>query len=207
MKELRKKIRDEAVKRIVEWAESENLIKQFSTDYTYEKYKAGEITHENAHKKAYGKMVKTMYKERDKKLEKLTKIEQAEDIEQINISVEWKNSRAGGSNPHVTLSAYSSNSCYTANAKASGGGYDKESQAIAEALNAINGIRKLLLDKLDYIDEKKPYGIIQYGIIPSFSGGVGTECFTSFFNNIGWTVAEMHGKTYDSYVIMRGGKR
>lgn len=201
---MKNKIRNEAVKRIVEWAESENLIRQFSTDYTYNKYKAGEITHENAYKKAYDKMVKTILQERDAKLEKLERIEQAEDIEQIRISVEWKNSRSWGSNPHVELSAYSSNSCYTAKATASGCGYDKESQAIAEALNAIYGIRKLLIEKLDYINEKKPYGINQYNIIPSFSGGVGTKCFTSFFKDIGWKVTEMHGKTYDSYVLTRG---
>ena len=196
-------IRNEAVKRIADWAENENLIRQFSTDYMYNKYKAGEITQEEAYKKAYDKMVRTMYKERDEKLEKLTKIEQAEDIEQIKISVEWKNSRAWGSNPHVEISAYSSNGCDTAKATASGCGYDKESQAIAEALNSINGVRKLLIEKLDYINEKKPYGINQYNIIPAFSGGVGTDCFTSFFKDIGWKVTEMHGKTYDSYVIVK----
>jgi len=200
---MKNKIRNEAVKRIADWAENENLIRQFSTDYMYNKYKAGEITQEEAYKKAYNKMVQTMEKERDKKLEKLTKIEQAEDIEQIRISVEWKNSRAWGSNPHVVLSAYSSNNCYDAKAKASGCGYDKESQAIAEALNSINGVRKLLIEKLDYINEKKPYGINQYGIIPAFSGGVGTDCFTSFFKDIGWKVTEMHSKTYDSYVIVK----
>ena len=198
---MKNKIRNEAVKRIADWAENENLIRQFSTDYMYKKYKAGDITHEEAYKKAYNKMVKTMEKERDKKLEKLTKIEQAEDIEQIRISVEWKNSAFWGMNPHVELSAYSSNNCYDAKATASGCGYDKESQAIAEALNSIDGVRKLLIEKLDYINEKKPYGINQYGIIPSFSGGVGTRCFTSFFKDIGWKVTEMHGKTYDSYVI------
>jgi len=194
-------IEKETVKRIADWAENENLIRQFSTDYIYKKYKAGEISEEKAYKKAYDKMVKTMYKERTAKLEKLTKIKQAEDIEQIRISVEWKNSRTWGSNPHVELSAYSSNSCYNAKATASGCGYDKECQAIAKALNSIYGVRKLLLEKLDYINEKKPYGIIQYGIIPSFSGGVGTNCFTSFFKDIGWKVTEMHGKTYDSYVM------
>ena len=198
---MKNKIRNEAVKRIVDWAENENLIRRFSTDYTYKKYKAGDFPHEKAYGKAYAKMVKTMCEERDKKLEKLKRIEQAEDIEQIRISVEWKNSRTWGSNPHVELSAYSVNTCDTAKATASGCGYDKESQAIAEALNSINGVRKLLIEKLDYINEKKPYGINQYGIIPAFSGGVGTKCFTSFFKDIGWKVTETHGKTYDSYVI------
>ena len=201
---LSNKIEKETTKRITEWVESENLIIRFSTAYTYEKYKAGEIPQEKAYKKACDKMLKTMYDDRNKKLEKLTKIENSQDIEQIKISVEWKNSRMWGMNPYVELSAYSSNNCYTANSTASGCGYDKESQAIAEALNSIYGIRKLLIEKLDYINEKKPYGINQYGIIPAFSGGVGTECFTSFFRDIGWTVTEMHGKTYDSYVLTKG---
>lgn len=201
IKTLKTLIRNEAIKKIADWAENENLIHRFSTNYTYIKYKVGDITHEEAYKKAYAKMTKTMDKERNAKLEKLTKIEQAEDIEQIRISVEWKKSATWGSNPHVKLSAYSSNNCDTAESTASGCGYDKESQAIAEALNAIYGIRKLLIEKLDYINERKPYGINQYGIIPAFSGGVGTNCFTSFFKDIGWKVTEMHGKMYDSYVI------
>lgn len=194
-------IRNETTKRIVEWTESENLIRRFSTDYMYNRYKAGEISHETALKKAYNKMTKTMYKEMNEKLEKLTKIKQAEDIEQIRISVEWKNSRTWGSNPHVEISAYSSNNCYIARSTTSGCGYDKESVAIAEALNSINGVRKLLVEKLDYINEKKPYGICLHGIIPFFSGGVGMTCFTSFFKEIGWKVTEMHGRAYDSYVI------
>lgn len=200
---MKNKIRNEAVKRIADWAENENLIRRFSTAYTYGKYQAGDFPHEKAYKKAYDKMVRTIYKERDEKLEKLTKIEQAEDIEQIRISVEWKKSPAWENNPHVELSAYSSNGCDTAKATASGCGYDKESQAIAKALNAIDGVRKLLIEKLDYINEEKPYGINQYDTIPAFSGGVGTKCFTSFFKDIGWKVTEMHGKTYDSYVIVK----
>ena len=72
---IEKLIRNETGKRIVDWAKSENLIRQFSTDYTYNKYKAGEITYEEAYKKAYAKMWKTMCKERDKKLEELERIE------------------------------------------------------------------------------------------------------------------------------------
>ena len=198
-------IENETTKEIIKWAESENLIIRFSTDYTYNKYKAGEIPQDKAYKKAYDKMLKTMYNNRDKELKNLERIEQAQDIELIKISVEWKNSRIWGSNPHVELSAYSSNNCYTANSTASGCGYDKQSQAIAEAMNSVYGIRKLLIEKLDYINEKKPYGINQYGIIPAFSGGVGTNCFTSFFKDIGYTVTEMHGETYDSYVIVKEG--
>ena len=201
---LSNKIENETTKEIIEWAESENLIIRFLTDYTYNKYKSGEISEEKAYKKAYDKMVKNLNNTKEKQLEKLTKIEQSQDIEQIRISVEWKNSRMWGMNPHVELAAYTSNNCYTANSTASGCGYDKQSQAIAEALNSIYGIRKLLIEKLDYINEKKPYGINQYGIIPAFSGGVGTNCFTSFFQDIDWTVTEMHGKTYDSYVLTRG---
>lgn len=203
---MKQTIREEATKEITKWAESENLIKRFSTDYTYNKYRAGEMSQEEAYKKAYNRMLKSVYKARDKKLEHLGEIENSQDIEQIKISVEWKNSRTWGMNPHVTLSAYSCNNCYTAKAKASGCGYDKESQAIADALNEIYGIKKLLIEKLNYINEKKPYGINQYNIIPAFSGGVGTNCFTSFFRDIGWTVTEMHGKAYDSYVITKEEK-
>ena len=137
---MKKIIREEATKRIADWAESENLIRRFSTDYIYGKYKAGEITQEKAYKKAYNRMLKSVYKVRDKKLELLEKIEASQEIEQIKISVEWKKSRMGGMNPHVTLLAYSCDNCYTANSTASGGGYDKESQAIAEALNEIYGM-------------------------------------------------------------------
>jgi hypothetical protein len=203
MKVLRNAIENETTKEIIEWAKSENLIIRFSTAYIYNKYKSGEISEEKAYKKAYDKMLKTMHNDRNKKLEKLAKIEQAQDIEQIKISVEWKKSYTWGMNPHVELSAYSCNNCYTSTASASGCGYDKESQAVAEALNSIYGIKKLLVKKIDFIKEQKPYGITTHNIIPCFSGGVGMNCFTSFFKEINWNVSEMHGKTYDCYIFTK----
>lgn len=206
MNNLRNEIENETTKRIIEWADDDRLIERFTTELMYKKYRSGELSQEKAYKKAYDKMLKTMYTERDNKLAKLEKYENAQDIERVKISVEWKKSAMWGNNPHVELSAYSCNNCYTSVSTASGCGYDKESQAVANALDEIYGIRKLLIENLDYIKEKKPYGINLYGNIPSFSGGVGVECYRSFFEAIGWKWEEMHGKTYDCYILTRGGK-
>lgn len=206
MNKLRSAIEKETTKRIIEWADDDRLIERFTTDYTYKKYRAGEISQDKAYKKAYDKMVKTMYTERENKLSKLEKYENAQDIERVKISVEWKKSYTWGMNPHVDLSAYSCNNLYTSNSTASGCGYDKQSEAVANALNGIYGIRKLLIEKLDYIEQKKPYGVNLYSNIPAFSGGVGVDCYRSFFKAIGWNWEEMHGKTYDCYILTRGEK-
>ena len=203
MKVLRNAIVKETEKTVAKWLtfEKKHLIERFCTSLMRKKYDLGEISEENAYKKACDKMQKIEILEQEKRIALLSKIEQSKDIEQIKISVEWKKSYTWGMNPHVELSAYSCDNCYTSTASASGCGYDKESQAVAEALNSIYGIKKLLVEKIDFIKEQKPYGITTYNIIPCFSGGVGMSCFTSFFKEINWNVSEMHGKTYDCYIF------
>ena len=66
------------------------------------------------------------------RLQKLEEVEAAELPQGINISVEWHRSAMWGYNPSATVAA----DYRRTYGKASGCGYDKESAAVAEALNA-----------------------------------------------------------------------
>jgi hypothetical protein len=60
---------------------------------------------------------------------------------------------------------------------------------------------------------EKPEEIFGYGInfggystYPTFSGGVGTNCFMRTFKKMNYEVIEGHGKSYDYYNITRKEK-
>ena len=101
---------------------------------------------------------------------------------------------------------------------ASGCGYDKESAAIAEALNQCDSVLQLLYTYKENAlaagesDESKTascgrsncsiigYGA-GYGAIPYFEGGVGSSCFWSILKKCGFTVTGHHGTHSDFYTI------
>ena len=87
------------------------------------------------------------------RLQKLAEVEAAELPQVINISVEWHRSAMWGYNPSATITAERRRTY----GKASGCGYDKESAAVAEALNANTEALKIIYK---YVDEggSLPYG-------------------------------------------------
>lgn len=104
---------------------------------------------------------------------------------------------------------------------ASGCGYDKESAAIAEALNQCDSVLQLLYTYKENAlaagesDESKAasYGrsngsIIGYGAgygaIPYFEGGAGVSCFWSILKKCGFEVRGHHGTHSDFYTIEKG---
>ena len=86
------------------------------------------------------------------RLQKLEEVEAAELPQVINISVDWHRSSVWGYNPTATVAA----DYRRTYGKASGCGYDKESAAVANALNANPGILKILY--------KEKFNIITYKI-------------------------------------------
>lgn len=107
---------------------------------------------------------------------------------------------------------------------ASGCGYDKQSAAIAQALNQSKEVKKafckykekaLKKDKnadkdngvYTTIDNRSAicYGF-GYSPIPTFEGGTGTNCFLQGFKLLGCTIEELHGNSTDAYIITRGIK-
>jgi hypothetical protein len=127
---------------------------------------------------------------------------------EISIVVEWKKSRTWGSNPTATVRAFRGELIHRTTGTASGCGYDKESAAVANALNANNVVQTLMLSKAKDIERKHErdewYGIKPLGSGRWFDGGVGMSCFTRFFREIGATVREVHTDSSDVYNITIG---
>ena len=132
-------------------------------------------------------------------------------MQAINISINWVKSSTWGYNPHCTITT---NLGTITEGKVSGCGYDKESAAIAEALDKNNDILKLL-----YIAKNKKmtfknnnnhdvlgYGS-GYGVLPYFEGGVGSGSLMNIFRNLGYKVTEYHTKLSDFYTITKKGAK
>ena len=134
----------------------------------------------------------------------------AGDFDKITVTIEWKKSRMWGSNPSAeavvdhldgTRARYCSGSI-------GGCGYDKESTAIAQAVNQCNEFLKALYLKKDKNMKKDNRDLFGYGsgsgIFPMLEGGVGVSCYPKIFDKIGYTFNNVaSGKTFDVYVIQR----
>lgn len=145
-------------------------------------------------------------KNRAAKLAKIESIEAAGALESVHISVEWKRSRTWGNNPHVEAEVLTNTRRYVYTASASGCGYDKESAAIAHALNASPEVMRILYDHAERGGEF-PYSVITFAGLPSFDGGCGVSCFYSVFTACGYTFRQIaSGRTFDVYMIEKKGE-
>ena len=130
---------------------------------------------------------------------KLDAAEAANDASTIYISVEWKKSRVWGANPTATITGSGSYST----GYASGCGYDKESAAIAEALNDNPVIMRILYEHADK-GGAFPYGVTTWAGVPSFDGGCGVSVFYNIFNACGYTFnCVAGGKMFNAYTITK----
>ena len=183
----------------------ERGLKQYLTAAKWANYQAGKIDRKKAVELATARAWKEIDKQERNQLEKLKNAENAPDLKYIDISVYWTKSRTWGAIPHAEIRT--NNGIYRGTA--SGCGYDKESAAIAEALNQSPEIMKLLYK----VKEKHPakahrelfgYGS-GYGILPYFEGGVGYSCFETIFKNCGCICSRVgSGKMFDAYHIEAG---
>ena len=146
------------------------------------------------------KEIKRIENRRKKELEKLDLITQAESLQYIEIRVDWNKSRTWGYNPSVE--AWTTGSYYETG-KASGCGYDKESAAIGEALADSLSLQKFIIENLGKL--KNEYGIeTKWGLAHLSIGGKGVSTLLNIFRKVkGWTINEMHGKSFDGYRIER----
>lgn len=169
-------------------------------------YKAGKMGTETAKHFAIERRAKEIDKYTDKKLRHLDIIEGNRTPEKIDISVEWKASRTWGKNPTATTTTVTGCTHTIMVGHASGCGYDKESAAVAEALNADNSVRKLLADyresKEDGKEPRNFTGII--GTIPAIDGGIGMNAVQSILEDCGMKLDyQRHGTNYDFYSFSR----
>lgn len=188
--------------------ESDNGLKHHSTATRWEQYQNGSISREKAEELAIKRAMKQHDKRLNEVLKKLQNVENAGELDYINISIDWVRSSVWGNNPQVE--AYINGSTF--NGRASGCGYDKESAAVAQALNQSYRVLKVLYTlKENGLKEGKisnceilGYGS-GYGVLPAFEGGVGVNCFWRILEKAGYKVESHHGKRSDFYNITKEG--
>lgn len=146
------------------------------------------------------KEINDINKKRQAMLDRLDAVSQAEPLQYVEARVEWHKSRTWGYNPSVE--AWTSGSYYDTG-RASGCGYCKESAAIGKALADSLSLQRFIIENLSKL--KDEYGIeTRFGIAHLSIGGKGVSTLLNIFRNVkGWTINEMHGKSFDGYRIER----
>lgn len=189
------------------WYYNEKLTKRQK-----EKLKDKELTTKEAKSILKNKITEEHQKRAEKELKRIETIKKADsNITTISINVEWVRSATWGYNPHAIV--YTNTSGAT-EGRASGCGYDKESTAVAEALNNNNDILKLLYTfKNKKMTAKKTnshdilgYGS-GYGVLPYFEGGVGMSSLLYIFRKLGYSISEHHTNRSDFYTIEKKGAK
>ena len=132
----------------------------------------------------------------------------AGEIESIDIGVEWVKSRTWGSNPTATARIRTTAGYASYKGHASGCGYDKESAAIADALNQSPAMVKALIIASDGGKLTRgngfPYGARVGTWGANLSGGVGVESYRTLFEYMGYEWDRVaSGKSFDAYTIRK----
>lgn len=186
--------------------ESDNGLERYSTDKRWGQYQNGEINREQAVEYAIRRAIRQHDKRLNEVLEKLESVENADELDYIDISIDWVRSSVWGNNPQVE--ARIGGTIFTGHA--SGCGYDKESAAVAQALNKSDSVLKVLYTlKENGLNDGKTsnhdilgYGS-GYGVLPAFEGGVGVSCFWRILEKAGYQIESHHGKKNDYYGIKK----
>lgn len=124
------------------------------------------------------------------------------ELKNCTINVEWTTSRTWGANPKGNISYCTvepGSYQYFQGRSIFGCGYCKQSTSVADVLNECLPALKLVLKNA----KKLPYGVqLDSDNLPRFNGGVGVECYVSFFNAIGYDMRKTgNGKMFDSWFI------
>lgn len=154
--------------------------------------------------KMLAKFKKANDKGRAAKLQKLADVAALSPLESASVNVEWKRNPTWGHNPTAEVRAFGSG--YSAKltvGKASGCGYDKESVAIATAMNGNLQILRAMYDHAEN-GGTFPYSVHAFAGLPYFDGGCGVSCFRNVFEAMGYKWHDIaHGKSYDVYSVER----
>lgn len=197
-------------------------LEHWSTALRWEQYKQGDIRRDIAVEYAIARMARWTDKRRAAAYAELGGIESAPDVDTIDIRVKWSKSRTWGVNPHaevnVTLDPIDWVERVICHGKASGYGYDKESAAVAEALNKSESVLKLLCALKeqaleDGTSDQSPrtatgvsnreccgYGA-GYTALPKFEGGVGMSCIMDLFRRCGCETRTTRGGRDAAYWV------
>ena len=150
----------------------ENNMKRESTTTRWTQYKRGEISREKCAEYATERAARRIDKETAAAIEHAEKISNAPTLEGITIYINWTRN-SGTYNPHAEIKVYTDRGTYTARGSAYGGNYNKESAAIAEALNEIDAALKVIYDQRE--NDIKIYGTALYSAAPKYERGTGVN--------------------------------
>lgn len=172
----------------------------------WQHYLKSEITRVKAVELAIKRYDRQKEKEMKKMLFWLDDVANAPDLTFMNVNVKFVRSATWGYNPHATVST----NFGTFYGKASGCGYDKESAAVAQALNQNASVMKVLYSLKEKAlekgisDNRTALGCGSYGVVPYFEGGVGVGCFWKILKQAGFEIHETYGKHERIYNIYKG---
>ena len=153
--------------------------------------------------------IKAQNKELQKELTRIQTVFNAPELLEITISIEWKRSQMWGSNPNATAAEHTTNGYNRYESGCiSGCGYDKESTALANAVNQSNAFLKLMYAVKENAPTVKNHDLFGYGsgygILPNLEGGVGTSCYYKIMEKLGYKFNNTaSGKTFDVYTITK----
>lgn len=152
--------------------------------------------------------LKRMEKRISEKLQHFETIQNAKPFTSIIITMEWKRSRMWGNNPSAeAVVKYEDGYCDHFYSGSIGGcGYDKGSTAVAQCLNQVNGLLKLMYERRDKNTKKQLRDLLGYGsgygLLPRIEGGVGVNCYPRIMEKLGYTFKTISsGKAFDVYSI------
>ena len=149
--------------------------------------------------KITNKRKREINREIEKRFDRLHEVEEVETPAAVSVVVEWRKNRTWGMNPRARVAAER----VATYGSASGCGYDKESAAIASALNQNPETLKILYDHAE-AGGTFPYGVDVWTGLPSFAGGCGVSCFYEIFSACGYTFRQVaSGEMFDAYEITR----
>ncbi len=139
-------------------------------------------------------------RDRQKYLQRLEIAANAPELEDLTVCVEWAKNRTWGANPTATVTVNHDHRTETTG-HASGCGYDKESAAIANAMNANAAVLRILYTHAEK-GGKFAYSVYTFAGLPYFDGGCGVSCFRNVFDGCGyrWENAT-HRKHFDMYTL------
>ena len=198
-------------------------LRRYSTAYAWEQYKRGNITREQAVKRAIARITRQAEKDLAIGLDTLNRVSNAPDMDSANINVEWKRNPYYGDNPHAAILFYSKRGfIQETTGTCSGCGYDKFSTAICNALNHSDSALKALYDAAERALAMDPHcadsktactGIrwadaIAYGagytVLPHFEGGCGMSSTENVLNKCGYVLRHTSsGKHFNALHIER----
>ena len=150
---------------------NDNHMKHESTAARWTQYERGQISREKCAEYATERAARYYDKAEAAAIARAEEISNAPEVEAITIDIVWKRSQCWGHNPHAEIKVYTDRGTFIAHGRASGCNYDKQSAAIAEALNAIPAALKIIYDQRE--NDIKIYGTALYSAAPAYEGGTG----------------------------------